>query len=198
MYLGFRRRSHNSRRGEYSSDDERILWPSGGWWGLPGRGPRTGVGPALGANGDPSGAKRRCRLHLRRRGRHLRRVAGARGHRNLGRIRACPRYGGSRGQRAGRGLLPRPSAPRTPGTRAPGALQIVRSEEVVNVGWPLMEQGRTPSMERSEESSRSWVLIDDIRVSLQEIEPHTRADEQLYAEGLDQVQRLADARRMRL
>ena len=72
------------------------------------------------------------------------------------------------------------------------------AEEVVNVGWPLMEQGRTPSMERSQETSRAWVLIDDIRASLQEIEPHTKADEQLYAEGLDQVQRLADARRMRL
>ncbi len=43
-----------------------------------------------------------------------------------------------------------------------------------------------------------WILIDDIRANLQEIEPRTQADEQLYAEGLDQVQRLADARRMRL
>src|ERR687897_391234 len=56
----------------------------------------------------------------------------------------------------------------------------------------------TPSMERSEESSRSWVLIDDIRASLQEVEPTTVAGQELYAEGLDQVQRLADARRMRL
>ena len=43
-----------------------------------------------------------------------------------------------------------------------------------------------------------WTLIDDIRASLQDLEPHTQADEQLYAEGLDQIQRLADARRMRL
>jgi len=43
-----------------------------------------------------------------------------------------------------------------------------------------------------------WILIDEIRANLQEIEPRTQADEQLYAEGLDQVQRLADARRMRL
>jgi hypothetical protein len=71
-------------------------------------------------------------------------------------------------------------------------------EEVINVGWPLMQEGRTPSLKRSQESSRGWVLIDDIRASVQEIEPHTKADEQLYAEGLDQVQRLADARRMRL
>ncbi len=71
-------------------------------------------------------------------------------------------------------------------------------EEVVNVGWPLMQQGRTPSLKSSQETSRGWGLIDDIRASVQEIEPHTKADEQLYAEGLDQVQRLADARRMRL
>src|SRR3712207_4627793 len=72
------------------------------------------------------------------------------------------------------------------------------AEEVVNVGWPLMEQGRTPSMERSQETSRAWVLIDDIRASLQEVEPRTVAGQELYAEGLDQVQRLADARRTRL
>ena len=45
---------------------------------------------------------------------------------------------------------------------------------------------------------RGWVLIDDIRANLQEMEPRTAAGEELYAEGLDQVQRLADARRMRL
>jgi hypothetical protein len=72
------------------------------------------------------------------------------------------------------------------------------AEEVVNVGWPLMEQGRTPSLERSEETSRAWVLIDDIRATIQGYEPRTAAGEQLYGEGLDQVQRLADARRTRL
>src|ERR671910_108407 len=72
------------------------------------------------------------------------------------------------------------------------------AEEVVNVGWPLMEQGRTPSIDSSQEGSRAWVLIDDIRASLQEGEPRTLAGQELYAEGLDQVQRLADARRMRL
>ena len=72
------------------------------------------------------------------------------------------------------------------------------AEEVVNVGWPLMEQGETPSLERSQESSRGWVLIDDIRATIQGYEPRTAAGEQLYGEGLDQVQRLADARRTRL
>jgi hypothetical protein len=72
------------------------------------------------------------------------------------------------------------------------------AEEVINVGWPLMEQGRTPSLERSQETSRAWVLIDDIRATMQGYEPRTAAGEQLYAEGLDQVQRLADSRRTRL
>src|ERR671910_3695928 len=72
------------------------------------------------------------------------------------------------------------------------------AQEVVNVGWPLMEQGRTPSLERSEETSRAWVLIDDIRATIQGYEPRTAAGEALYGEGLDQVQRLADARRTRL
>jgi uncharacterized protein (DUF983 family) len=72
------------------------------------------------------------------------------------------------------------------------------AEEVVNVGFPLMEQGRTPSLERSQKTSRAWVLMDDIRATIQGYEPRTAAGEQLYAEGLDQVQRLADARRTRL
>ena len=53
-------------------------------------------------------------------------------------------------------------------------------------------------MTQVEDTPQGWTLIDDIRASLQEIEPRTPADEQLYAEGLDQVQRLADARRTRL
>jgi protein-S-isoprenylcysteine O-methyltransferase Ste14 len=78
--------------------------------------------------------------------------------------------------------------------------ELARSyaEEVVDEEWPLMEQGRTPLMERSRETSRGWVLIDDIRVTLQEVEPRSASGQELYAEGLDQVQRLADARRTRL
>jgi len=70
--------------------------------------------------------------------------------------------------------------------------ELARSyaEEVVEEEWPLMEQGQA--------SPRGWVLIDDIRANLQGYEPHTVADQELYSEGLDQVQRLADARRMRL
>jgi hypothetical protein len=43
-----------------------------------------------------------------------------------------------------------------------------------------------------------WTIIDDIRASLQDFEPRTKADEQLYAEGLDQIENLNNARRMRL
>src|SRR5918994_7435960 len=37
-----------------------------------------------------------------------------------------------------------------------------------------------------------------MRATLQEIEPRTEAEQDLFAEGLDQIQRLWDARRMRL
>jgi hypothetical protein len=78
--------------------------------------------------------------------------------------------------------------------------ELARSyaEEVVDEEWPLMEQGRAPLMEHTRATPRGWVLIDDIRATLQGYEPHTVAEQELYSEGLDQVQRLADARRMRL
>ena len=53
-------------------------------------------------------------------------------------------------------------------------------------------------MTQTQGTPAGWTLIDEIRASLQDFQPQTPADEQLYAEGLDQVQRLADARRMRL
>jgi hypothetical protein len=72
------------------------------------------------------------------------------------------------------------------------------AEEVIHKEWPLMEQGEAPLMTQVEQTPTGWTLIDDIRASLQEVETRNPADEQLYAEGLDQIQRLADARRMRL
>ena len=72
------------------------------------------------------------------------------------------------------------------------------AEEVVDEEWPLMAQGQTPLMEDTPEATPGWVIIDDIRATLQEVEPRTVAEQELYAEGLDQVQRLADARRTRL
>ena len=78
--------------------------------------------------------------------------------------------------------------------------ELARSyaEEVVNEEWPLMEQGNPPLMEHTRATPRGWVLIDDIRATLQGYEPRTKAEQELYAQGLDQVQRLADARRTRL
>jgi protein-S-isoprenylcysteine O-methyltransferase Ste14 len=72
------------------------------------------------------------------------------------------------------------------------------AEEVVDEEWPLMEQGRTPLLEHTRAVPRGWVLIDNIRATLQGYDPRTEAQQELYAEGLDQVQRLADARRTRL
>jgi Protein of unknown function (DUF4239) len=72
------------------------------------------------------------------------------------------------------------------------------AEEVVDKEWSLMEQGEAPLMTQVEQTPTGWTLIDEIRANLQEFQPQRPADEQLYAEGLDQVQRLGDARRMRL
>jgi hypothetical protein len=78
--------------------------------------------------------------------------------------------------------------------------ELARSyaEEVVHKEYPLMEQGQAPLMTQTQGTPAGWILIDEIRANLQQFQPRTQADEQLYAEGLDQIQRLADARRMRL
>jgi len=78
--------------------------------------------------------------------------------------------------------------------------ELARSyaEEVIHREWPLMERGQQPPLEQMEGTPSGWTIIDDIRADLQDFEPRTKADEQLYAEGLDQVQRLGDSRRMRL
>jgi Protein of unknown function (DUF4239) len=78
--------------------------------------------------------------------------------------------------------------------------ELARSyaEEVVEEEWPLMAQGRTPLVEDTGEVTPGWLIIDDIRATLQEVEPRTEAGQELYTEGLDQVQRLAAARRTRL
>ncbi len=89
---------------------------------------------------------------------------------------------------------------RLPEPKGPHLQELARSyaEEVVHKEYPLMEQGEPPLMVRGQGVPDGWTLIDDIRATVQEVEPSTPADEQLYAEGLDQVERLADARRMRL
>jgi cytochrome bd-type quinol oxidase subunit 2 len=74
--------------------------------------------------------------------------------------------------------------------------ELARSyaQEVVDEEWPLMEHG----IEGERGTPEGWDLIDDMRTTLQEVEPRTVAEQELYAEGLDQIQRLGDDRRMRL
>src|SRR5919107_3317683 len=69
------------------------------------------------------------------------------------------------------------------------------AQEVVDEEWPLMEQGRLEGVQTLPEG---WDLLDDMRATLQEVEPRTVAEQELYAEGLDQIERLNDARRMRI
>ena len=61
-----------------------------------------------------------------------------------------------------------------------------------------MASGKQPALEQEAGTQTGWNLIDDLRASVHGFEPHTRAEEQLYAEGLDQVANLGDARRTRL
>src|SRR3712207_3238540 len=68
------------------------------------------------------------------------------------------------------------------------------AQEVVDEEWPLMEQG----LEGVQSLPEGWDLIDDMRETLQEIEPSTVAEQALYAEGLDRISRFGDARRMRI
>jgi hypothetical protein len=87
-----------------------------------------------------------------------------------------------------------------PEPRSTHVQELVRSyaEEVVHTEWPLMEKGQAPSMGQEQATSDGWTIIDDIRASLQDFEPRTQAEVQLCAEGLDQLDILSDARRMRL
>jgi len=91
-------------------------------------------------------------------------------------------------------------ANRLPEPRGTHLQELVRSysEEVVHREWPLMEQGKVPLMSQERGTPDGWTIIDDIRQNIQGFEPRTKGEEQLYAEGLDQVDTLADARRMRL
>jgi hypothetical protein len=78
--------------------------------------------------------------------------------------------------------------------------ELARSyaEEVVHKEWALMAQGQAPLMTQTRGTPAGWTIIDDLRASLQDFEPRTMAEEQLYAEGLDQIENLNNARRMRL
>src|SRR5215208_5144173 len=68
------------------------------------------------------------------------------------------------------------------------------AQEVVDEEWPRMEQG----LEGVQCFPEGWDLIDDMRATLQEVEPRTAAEQDYHAQGIDQIQRLYDARRMRM
>jgi uncharacterized protein DUF4239 len=65
------------------------------------------------------------------------------------------------------------------------------AEVVVEEEWPLMK-------EEGQASPRAWQLLDEIRLSLQDLEVSTAADEVLYQQGLQRVHDVNDARRARL
>ena len=57
------------------------------------------------------------------------------------------------------------------------------AHEVVDKEWPLMEQGQAPLMIQEEGTPAGWALIDEIRANLQQFQPQTPADAQLYAKA---------------
>jgi hypothetical protein len=61
---------------------------------------------------------------------------------------------------------------------------------VVYEEWSLMEHEKS--------SPRAWDLLDEIRVSLQDLDPSTPEQEVLYEQSLERMRDLADARRDRL
>ena len=61
---------------------------------------------------------------------------------------------------------------------------------VVDEEWALMEQGRT--------SPRAWDLLDEMSLSMSNVEVRTKEDQVVYAEGLNRIDDLADARNARL
>jgi hypothetical protein len=70
--------------------------------------------------------------------------------------------------------------------------ELARSyaQVVVNEEWPLMVQGKA--------SPKAWDLLDEMRDSIQRLDPSTDAQQVLYDQGLERVHQLADARRERL
>jgi hypothetical protein len=70
--------------------------------------------------------------------------------------------------------------------------ELARSyaQAVVEEEWPLMERGKA--------SPKAWAILDDIRDSIQSLDPSTDAQQVLYEQGLERVHDLSDARRERL
>jgi hypothetical protein len=70
--------------------------------------------------------------------------------------------------------------------------ELARSyaQVVVNEEWPLMEQGKA--------SPKAWDLLDEMRGSIQELEPTTGVQLMLCNQALDRMHDLSGARRERL
>src|SRR5918999_4985827 len=70
--------------------------------------------------------------------------------------------------------------------------ELARSyaQVVVDEEWALMAQGRT--------SPRAWDLLDEMTIGFENGEVRTKAEQVLYAEALDRINELADARNARL
>jgi len=61
---------------------------------------------------------------------------------------------------------------------------------VVEEEWPLMAEGKA--------SQRAWVLLDELRLTVEGMDPHTEGEQVLYDQGLTRMHELSDARRIRL
>jgi hypothetical protein len=70
--------------------------------------------------------------------------------------------------------------------------ELARSyaQVVVDEEWALMAQGRT--------SPRAWDLLDEMTIRFENVEVRTKAEEVLYAEALNRINELEDARNARL
>jgi hypothetical protein len=70
--------------------------------------------------------------------------------------------------------------------------ELARSyaQVVVDEEWALMAQGRT--------SPRAWDLLDEMTLVFEDVEVRTEAEQVFYAEALDRINELADARNARL
>jgi hypothetical protein len=70
--------------------------------------------------------------------------------------------------------------------------ELARSyaQVVVNEEWPLMQQGKA--------SPKAWDLLDEMRSSVQGLDPTTGAQLVLYNQALDRMHDLSSARRERL
>lgn len=92
-----------------------------------------------------------------------------------------------------------------PEPEGPNLQELARSyaQTVVDEEWPLMQQtgSKWTLLEQGSSAAsdpRGWELVDEIRGSLQEWQPATEVERSFQSRALDQVQDLADARRMRL